>query len=115
MLIASLVPGASYTSGTFTIPLSALTTSSGLTITASDSVEKLVYALLQTMSVKAIAGTLTQVNAGVEVSSRSSTSSVWETSTNNFAPITLVSFLTSLAFNTGQGAELSSNQTILTG
>lgn len=115
MLIANLVPGASYSAGVFSIPLSSLATSSGLTITASDSVEKLVYALLQTMSVKALAGTLTQVNCGCEVSSRSSTQSVYETSSNNFAPVTLVSFLTSVSFSAGQGAEQSANQNVLIG
>ena len=64
MLIASLVPGASYTSGTFTIPLSALARNSGLTITATDSVEKLLYALLQIMSVKTIARTDRDAHTG---------------------------------------------------
>ena len=115
MLIASLIPGASYSAGVYSLPTTALATASGLTITASDSVEKLYYALLQILNVKGVAGTLTQVNAGVEASSRSSTTSVWETSANTFVSKPIVTFLATVAFDTGGTVESGNSVTVLTG
>lgn len=93
MLIATALPGASFAAGAFTIPVTAL--NSGMTnpINSVDSFERLVHSLLTVLYQKGLAGTLTQVNCGAEVSSASLSTGTWETSTNVFADRLLQNFL----------------------
>lgn len=103
--IATLIPGASYSSGTFSIPVSAMNNILSTDMTASDSAEKLIYGLLECCQEKQLLGSLTQRGAAVEVANKSVTSSVWEKSLNVFSNVTLVNFLVSLSFDTGPSLE----------
>lgn len=103
--IATLLPGCSYSSGTFSIPVSALNSVLSTDMTASDSAEKLIYGLLECLQEKQLAGTLSQRGAAVEVANKSVTSSVWEKTLNTFSNITLVNYLVSFAFDTGPSLE----------
>jgi hypothetical protein len=95
MLISAAIPGASYASGVYTIPISALNTILTQDINSMDSFERLVFALLQVIYEKQTAGTFAQPTCGVEISSTSLSSGTWETSTNVFADRLLSNFLVS--------------------
>ncbi len=98
--IASIIPGASYSLGTFSIPVSALTTASGLSIPSADRFEYLLYGLLASLKTKQDGGTVSQVTCAAEISARSVSNSVWETSLNTFSDVYLVNFLASFPFTT---------------
>ncbi|KAG5176400.1 hypothetical protein JKP88DRAFT_282763 [Tribonema minus] len=94
MLIATALPGASFTAGAFTIPVTAL--NSGMTnppVNSMDSFERLVHSLLTVVYQKGLAGTLSQVNCGAEVCSASLSAGTWETSTSVFSDRLLQNFL----------------------
>jgi hypothetical protein len=94
VLVASMIPGASYTSATFTIPWSALTALTTVDATPIDSFERLLHTLLTIVHEKCTANTITQVSCGVEVASKSLSVGTWEGPTaNSFADILVDSFL----------------------
>jgi len=100
MPIATLIPGASYSSGTYTIPISALNTA--LTndwTSSSDDASRLIYCLLQILEDAGTAGTVTQQNCSCEVSSSSVASSTWESTTDTYVDVTLRSKIVSFAFD----------------
>ena len=111
--IASVIPGASYASGTFTIPVSALNNLLSSQFTASDSLEKLTYALLEIVHQGQIAGTVTQRNLAFEVSSKSASTSVWEKILNTFSNVHIVSYLTTFSLDVGPSLENANNITPL--
>ena len=89
MLTATFIPSATYTSGTFSISWTnlnaAIVAAGGTSITAADSVERLLYALLQLVQLKQVNGTITDINSGVKISNAGITqSSAWETSNATF-------------------------------
>lgn len=66
----------------------------GSALTASDSVEKLLFALLQLIQLKQANGTMTDVNAACKVASAGITQSTqWETSTNIFTTVDVQSLV----------------------
>lgn len=95
MPIATLIPGATYSSSSFTIPWSALNSILTTSVTAADDSAKLMYALAQVLYLKQQAGTVLQTNLAAEVAAKSVTTGVWETSTNNFTSKYLVNHLLS--------------------
>jgi hypothetical protein len=74
-------------------------------MTASDSAEKLIYGLLESLQELQTVGALTQTRAAVEISNKSVQSSVWERTTNVFSNVTLISYLVSFACDTGPSFE----------
>jgi len=110
MPIATFLPGATYSSSTFTIPWSALNAVLATDITAADDSAKLLYALAQCLYEKQQAGTVLQTNLACEVANKSVTAGVWETSTNNFTTKYLVNHLLSTSFES-VGAEPGANIT----
>lgn len=104
MLISALIPGASYASGTFTIPWTSVNALITNQIVAADSAERLILALAQIIDAKQKAGTLQQYNFGAEVSSKSISTSTWETAVNTFSDVTVISYL--LSWNFGSTAFL---------
>ena len=89
MLTATFIPSATYASGAFTLSWTninaALVAAGGTAITASDSVERLLFALLQLLQLKQANGTVTDILSGVKVANAGITqSSSWETSTATF-------------------------------
>ena len=105
--IATLLPGCSYASGTFTVPVSALD------MTASDSAEKLIYGLLESLQELQTVGTLSQRSAAVEISNKSVQSSVWEKTLNVFSNVTLISYLVSFAFDSGPSFENANGLSVI--
>lgn len=99
LAIASFLPGASYASGTFTIPWTAINGVLATDITAADDTAKLLYALMQCLHEKQVAGTITQPTLACEIGNKSVTTGVWETSTNNFTSKYLVNHLLSTSFD----------------
>ena len=93
VLLSTIIPGASYAAGSFSLPWTALNTAAGTTTTATDSFERLLFALIQIVFVKGQAGTFNQTNLGCEVSSLSESVGVWETSSNVFSDRLLSSAL----------------------
>jgi hypothetical protein len=67
-------------------------------ITASDSAEKLIHGVLESLQELQTVGTLSQHSAAVEISNKSVQSSVWEKPLNVFSNVTLISYLISFAF-----------------
>lgn len=89
MLLSTLIPSTTYSSGTYSLSWtninSALTAAGGSTISAGDSAERLIYALLQLIQLRQNNGTLTDPLIGMKVSNSGITqSSSWETSTANY-------------------------------
>ena len=98
--IETLIPGCSYSSGTFSIPISALNTA--LTndwTTAANDAGRLIYCLLQILEDEMEAGNVTQINCSAEVSSSSVASSTWLTSTDTYTDCTLRSKIVSFPFS----------------
>jgi hypothetical protein len=91
--IASIIPGASYAAGAFTIPWTAISAITTNDTVAVDSFEALVHGLVMCLFEKQNAGTITQVNSGLEVSSVSQSVGVVETSANTFSDRLLFSAL----------------------
>jgi hypothetical protein len=111
--IATLLPGCSYASGTFTVPVSALNAALINDMTASDSAEKLIYGLLESLQELQTVGTLSQRSAAVEISNKSVQSSVWEKTLNVFSNVTLISYLVSFAFDTGPSLENANGLSVI--
>lgn len=111
VLTATLIPGASYASGTFTIPWTALNTILPASITAADNIEKLIYALLQVVYTKQTAATPTvsQSTLACEISAKQNSLSTWEFPANTFSQVYLTAFLVSLPFTVNPGVENGSN------
>jgi hypothetical protein len=112
MLIANLIPGCTYASGVFTIPVTALNNILLNDVTAKDSAELLVYSLLQAIYEKQQLGSLSQPLIALEVSNKAVQSSVWESPANTFNNCTLVSYLTSFNFSSST-LENGNNITVL--
>jgi hypothetical protein len=103
MLIATAIPGCSYTGGVYTISISAINTVLGTDWdTANDSFERLLMALCMCLYTKQVAGTITQTNCGAEIAQKSISTGVWENPANTFTDVTLSSHL--LCFNLGSTA-----------
>lgn len=98
--IESLIPGASFSSNVFTIPVSALNAKLANDISGSNSAEKLYYALLQLLLDEQEAGTLSQPQVAMEIGNKSHQRSVWEEQTNVFSSCNLTSFLVSFNMST---------------
>jgi hypothetical protein len=101
MKVSSLVPGASYSSGTFSIPYSAINAILTTPITSEDSVEKLLFGLLEVVYARQKDGFITQPNLSCEISARQATSSVWEETTGVFSNADILSHLVSFNFDVG--------------
>ena len=90
MLMSTLVPSVTYASGAYsgfnwTNINAALTAAGGTSITAADSVERVIYALLQLIQLKQNAGSVTSITSGLLVGAAGITQNVdWETSNANF-------------------------------
>ena len=100
--IASALPGASYDVATssFIIPFGALNAQLGAqTLSPVDSLETLVYGLLEIQNRRKEAGTIGQVDQALEITSKSVSTGIWETSINRFDSKVLVSFLATLCFD----------------
>lgn len=94
MLISEFLPGASYSADAFTVPYSALNAVMTQPMTAGDSAEKLLYGLLEALKRSAIS----QPDAAMEVSSKSSGQSIWETTQGVFSDVKLVSYVVCFPF-----------------
>jgi hypothetical protein len=113
--IATIIPGVTYSAGSYTIPDSALNTNLLKGFTGNGSLERLVYALIQIIYEKNQSGSLSAYQAAVEVSNKVQQSSVWEKSQNVFTNATLVSMLVSFCVETtGTGAPVTESATGLT-
>jgi hypothetical protein len=98
-LTATALPGATFSANVWTIPLTALNAVLANDMTGTvDSFERLVYGLLQVVQERQAAGQLTAPTIAMSIDNKQITSSVYETTTNNFVPVQLVSFLSSFAF-----------------
>ena len=98
--IATVIPGASYASGTFSIPWTALNAILSNDVTAVDNFEKLLYALLQCVNEKQILGSVTQPTLACEVANKAVQTGQWEYPANTFSDVTLVNFLAAFNFST---------------
>ena len=100
--ISQLIPGCTFSSGTYTIPVSALnaylTTAMSSTV---DSGAALIYALLEVLNQQTQSGVLVNSGAAVSIDAKNSTKSVYETTPNTFTSVSLVSYLTSFPFTSG--------------
>jgi uncharacterized protein (DUF2384 family) len=101
MKVSTLIPGASYSSGSFTIPFSAINAILTTPITAEDSVEKLLFGLLEVVYTRQRDGFVTQPTLSLEISNRAAQQSVWEETTGVFSNADLLSHLVSFNFDTG--------------
>lgn len=113
--IATLIPGATYTSGSYTFTwtqLNTALTAAGVTnVTAIDSVERLFFALLALINAKQVNGTLTQYTSGCEISQQGSTlGSVWEYPQGSFVGCDLAQFL--MSFRLTSGASIAGNNVV---
>ena len=107
--LATFIPSATYSAGTMTVTWaqinSALTAAGVTTVTATDSVERLIFALLSLLAAKQVNGTLSQPTCGCEVSQQGITNnSVWETTTNTFTTSDIASILTSFRLTSSAAA-----------
>jgi hypothetical protein len=103
MLISVAIPGASYSAGVFSIPWTALNTILTNDGSAVDSFERLIEALVTTIIEKTTSGAFTQPLLGVEVSSTSLGTGVWETPANTFSQHTLLSTVLTFDMGTSTG------------
>jgi uncharacterized protein (DUF2384 family) len=101
MKVSTLIPGASYASSSFTIPFSAINAILTTPITAEDSVEKLLFGLLEVVYARQKDGFITQPTLSCEISNRAAQQSVWEESTGVFSNADLLSHLVSFNFDVG--------------
>lgn len=98
LTISQFITGASYSSGTFSIPWTSINTAltTAPDITAADDASKFVYALLEILKEKNDAATLGQKDCAMEVTQKSvSSGGIWETSSNTFSNRNICSFLVS--------------------
>lgn len=118
MLISAFVPGCSYattgsvsiSSPTYIIPVSGINALLGsASIGTGDSAERLLYGLIQALYVKQQAASINQTNLGVEVSNKSLSRNIWESSVNVFSDVTLANFLVSCNMGATSVAEDPSN------
>ncbi len=106
--IASLIPGASFASGVYSIPVSSLNAilTSPMSTTI-DSGASFVYAVLECLFQQQQSGVLQNYMAAVSIDAKNSTKSVYEVSQNTFQSVSLVSYLASFPFST-----VSSNESV---
>ena len=101
MPIATFLPGATYSSGVYTIPYTALNTALTTSITAADDTAHFLYALLEGLNEKINNGTISQVSLAAEVANKSvQGGGIWETAANTFTSKNLVNYLVSFPFDT---------------
>lgn len=97
MLWATFLPSATYNAGslTFTVThINTALTAAGLNnITASDSVEVIMTALLQLMWAKCQSGAITEYNCGVQISNSQLSVGSVETAANTYSDRLLLSML----------------------
>jgi hypothetical protein len=88
MYVNSFCAGLSFSAGTYTIPIASINTQltalGAPTIATTDSIERLMAALLQILYLKGQAGTITEVNSGHQVSTISNSVGSWEVSSNTY-------------------------------
>jgi hypothetical protein len=101
MKVSTVIPGASYASSTFSIPFSAINAILTTPITSEDSVEKLLFGLLEVVYTRQKDGFLSQPLISVEVSNRAAQQSVWEETPNLFSTADILSHLVSFNFDVG--------------
>jgi len=100
MLSSALLPGASFSSNQWVIPVSSLNSVLANDIVGKDSIELLIHSLLSALDEAQTAGAVKQVNCAAEVSNRSLGRSTWEESQNVFSNCVLSSFLVSFNLST---------------
>ena len=110
VLISNFITGATYSAGSMTLTWTQINTqltALGVTnVTATDSVERLIWALLAILAGKQTAGTLSQPTIGCEVSQMGITNgSVWETATNTFTTTDVLSILASFRLTSTVSAQ----------
>jgi hypothetical protein len=101
MQISTLLPGASYSSGSFVIPFSAINAILTTPITSEDSFEKLLFGLLEVVYARQKDGFVTQPTLSLEISNRAAQQSVWEEITGVFSNADILSHLVSFNLDTG--------------
>ena len=114
--IATFIPGASYASSTFTLSWTAINTALTAlgysTVTATDSSERLLWALLTVMYGKSnpLTGTLTAPSCGAEVNTASiTTNSVWEVTSGSFPSTDVVSMIAAFRLSSLGAANQGNN------
>jgi hypothetical protein len=116
MLIASFISGCSYSAGAYTIPISSLNTAltavGAQTIATTESTERLLHSLLTILFAKNNAGTISQWQAGCEVSNASLSLSSWETLQNTYSDRMVQSFLVSFDCGASTSALLVDGDTV---
>jgi hypothetical protein len=105
MQIATRIPGASYSSGSFVIPFSAMNALLTTTMTSENSVEKLLFGLLEVIYQRQRDGFITQPTLSMEISNRASQETTWEETTGVFSNAQLLSHLVS--FNMDSAASFN--------
>jgi hypothetical protein len=93
MKIATLLPGATYSSSSFTIPFTAINSILTTQITAEDSFEKLLFGLLEVVYQRQKDGFITQPTLSLEISNRAAQQGVWEETSGVFSNADLLSHL----------------------
>jgi hypothetical protein len=101
MKISTLCPGCTFSSSSFNISFSAINAVLTTPITSEDSVEKLLFGLLEVVYTRQKDGFLSQPLISVEVSNRAAQQSVWEETTGVFSNADILSHLVSFNFDTG--------------
>jgi hypothetical protein len=101
MKIATLIPGASYSSGSFSIPFTAINAILTTPITSEDSVEKLLFGLLEVVFFRQKDGFITQPTLSLEISNRAAQQGLWEETPGIFSNADILSHLVSFNFDTG--------------
>jgi hypothetical protein len=113
--IATIIPGITYSAGTYTISDATLNTNLLKGFTGDGSLEKLHYALTQIIYEKNQAGSLSAYQAAIEVSNKVTQTSVWERTQNVFSTYTIISMLVSYCVSTsGTGSIVSETATGIT-
>lgn len=108
--LSQIIPGATYSSGTWSISASAL--NAILTSPISTTVDNgaaFIYAILEVLYQQQQSGQLQNYMAAVSIDAKQSSKSVYETAQNTFTNVSLVSYLTSFPFTTGGSNENVSN------
>jgi hypothetical protein len=105
MYVNSFCAGLSFSAGTYTVPIASINTQltalGAPTIATTDSIERLMAALLQILYLKGQAGTITEINSGHQVSTISNSVGSWEVSSNTYSDRLISSYLYSADMGSG--------------
>jgi hypothetical protein len=91
--VSTVLPGASYASGVFSIPWTSLNAILTTPITPIDSFEAMLFAITEALFQRQTDGFITQPTVSCEISARSYSKGVWEESTGVFSSADLLSTL----------------------